>query len=508
MPEKKNLSSYILGVLLQDIDNDSEFAKYFNKELLQSEMLRSNILIAMFSFFIIGIFIPPFFGIKIPWAESSSHLVYFLFFLFYAGLVLYEVFVRILIKKAIKYGKRVSNKIRYGNAFEEVSIPTIGIIILSTVLDPMEVLLGPTCFIYFVFITIGALRLDVKLSIFNGLVASVEYLLVTLYYLNKFDLTVNLSIYMEGSVYPKAFILLLTGLITGVVTFEIRRRIKHSFKSMEKYNQELEQKVKERTYELESLNQGLKEKVGAEVKKSRESEQLLVQQSKMSAMGEMIGMIAHQWRQPLSSIGVVAGNLQVQYELDLLNKEFFDQSIQDINDQTRYLSTTITDFRRFLSPTKQKEFINFDEVVETALKIIGKSLENKNIQLKKTYEFNRQIETFPNELVQVVINILKNAQDVCLEREINSPVIELKGWENEHHLSFIINDNAGGIPEEILESVFNPYFTTKASSDGTGLGLYMSKTIIEKHCNGKLSAKNEKTGASFQIELPYAGVAV
>ncbi len=492
-----------LRFFLRDIDRNSEFRRYFNRELLLSELLRSNILIGMFSVFLIGVFVPLLIGVNVPWSDSDAWYVVLLFVCFYAGVVVYELFVRFLIKSALDRGQRIASHIRYWNAFEEVSLPTVGIIIVSNVWDPVEVLLGPAGFVYFIFITLGALRLNVKLSIFNGLVAAVEYLAVTHYFLNQGDVPVNLSIYMVASVYPKCFILLLTGLIMGVVTFEIRRRIEHSFHTIQKQNQLLERKVRERTEELENLNASLKERIAAEVKKSRESEQLLVQQSKMSAMGEMIGMIAHQWRQPLSSIGVVIGNLKVRYDLEMLDKEFFDQSVQDINDQTKYLSATITDFRRFLSPTKKREQVCFNEVIEKALKIIGKSLENKNIQLKRDYRYERELETFPNELVQVVINILKNAQDVFLEREIETPVIELSGWENEKHLGFHISDNAGGIPNEILEKVFDPYFTTKQESDGTGLGLYMSKTIIEKHCHGTLLARNGGDGAVFQIELPY-----
>lgn len=497
-----DFSKLIEKFFLDDAENDSEFAKYMNKEQLKSELLRSNILIALFGFLVIAISILPLVGFDFIGPAAKFKNLPFRFLLFYLGITLYELLIRFVVKSAARSGKVISKKIRYGNAFEEASLPTVGIIITSFLVDPIEVLLGPGSFLYFVFILLSALRLDFKLSAFTGFVAAVEYWAVTTYFLKTASTSASLSFYMEGSIYPKCGILLITGLITGVVTLEIKKRIRITFQAMQDQNKLLEEKVKQRTRELEELNQGLKKRVEEEVKKTREKEQLLVQQSKMSAMGEMISMIAHQWRQPLSSIGTVVGNLQVRYELESLQKEEFNQAIEDINNQTQYLSSTITDFRKFLSPTKKLERADFAEIVENSLKIIGKSLDNKAIKLQKEYRYRQELMTFPNELMQVIINILKNAQDVLMERNVADPWIMLSGKETNRHLEFVINDNAGGIPEGILQNIFEPYFTTKTKSDGTGLGLYMSKTIIERHCKGKLSVFNNDHGACFRIELP------
>ena len=497
-----DFSKRILKFFLEDAENDSEFAKYMNQEQLKSELLRSNILIALFGFLVIAISILPLVGFDFIGPAARFKNLPLLFFLFYLGITVYELIIRFLVKSAAKYGKVISKKIRYGNAFEEASLPTLGMIITSFLVDPIEVLLGPGSFLYFIFILLSALRLDFKLSAFTGLVAAIEYWAVTKYFLNTASASASLSLYMEGSIYPKCGILFITGLITGVVTLEIKKRIQFTFQSMQDQNKVLEEKVKRRTRELEELNQGLKKRVEEEVNKTREKEQLLVQQSKMSAMGEMISMIAHQWRQPLSSIGAVVGNLQVRYELESLQKDEFNQAIEDINNQTQYLSSTITDFRKFLSPTKKLERADFGEIVENSLRIIGKSLDNKAIKVEKAYHYQQELMTFPNELMQVIINILKNAQDALMERQVPKPLIKLSGKETNQHLEFTINDNAGGIADDLLLNIFEPYFTTKDETDGTGLGLYMSKTIIERHCKGRLSVSNNEHGACFRIELP------
>ncbi len=497
-----NFSKLIQKFLLEDVENDSEFAKYMNNEQLKSELLRSNILIGLFGFLAIGMSVLSLVGFDIIGPAAKFGKLPFLFILFYLGITIYELFIRFLVKLAARNGKAISKNIRYGNAFEEASLPTLGIVITSFLIDPIEVLLGPGSFLYFVFILLSALRLDFKLSAFTGLVAAVEYWAVSSYFLKTASTSASISFYMEGSIYPKCGILFITGLITGVVTLEIKKRIRIVFQSMQDQNKILEDRVKARTRELEELNRDLKQRVEKEVKKTREKEQLLVQQSKMSAMGEMISMIAHQWRQPLSSIGAVAGNLKVRYELESLQRDEFNQAIDDINYQTQYLSSTITDFRKFLSPTKKLERADFSEIVENSLKIIGKSLDNKAIKVEKQYRYQQELMTFPNELMQVIINILQNAQDVLMERNVTNPLIKLSGRETNQHLEFTINDNAGGIPNDILKNIFEPYFTTKTKSDGTGLGLYMSRTIIERHCKGRLTASNNADGACFRIELP------
>ena len=485
-----------------DAQKYTDFSSFLADELMASEKLRSTILIILFGILTLlvllsNLILLPFFEFITGARIFAQMLLYF-----FVGVFLYELLIRITIIRAIKNRQKTSRWIRYGNALEEASIPSIGIIVFAQVIDPIETLLGPASFMYFIFIVLGALRLNYKISAITGLMAAAEYFGLSLYYIYFTPGTMNISPLLALSILPKCGILVLTGVLTGIVTLEIRRRIQISFNTIQEQNRQLEKKVKERTEELETLNINLKKRVEEAVQKSRENEQLLVQHSKMSAMGEMISMIAHQWKQPLASIAAVTGNIKVLQDLDQLENENISQFIEDINSQTHYLSDTITDFRKFLSPTKKKEIANFGDIVENALKIIGKSLETKNVTIEKKFAFKQSIETFPNELIQVIINLLKNAQDACLEKGIHQPSISLEGGESGTYQKISVKDNGGGIPDDIVERIFDPYFTTKGDSDGTGLGLYMSKTIVEKHCHGSLVAFNSGEGACFEIKLP------
>lgn len=249
---------------------------------------------------------------------------------------------------------------------------------------------------------------------------------------------------------------------------------------------------------LEILNRELQQ----EFSERKHQEQLLVQNSKLAAMGEMIGMIAHQWRQPLSSISTVAGNLQVYLDLDMFDKNQFTALLAEINTHAQYLSNTINDFRHFFKPDNPQDEVLLHDVIGSAMGIIGKSLEYKNVCVINDCSFQTPILTYPNELIQVFLNILKNASDAFVENEIPDPRIIIRGYEEHPYQIIEITDNAGGIPEDIIDKIFDPYFSTKGPGIGTGLGLYMSKMIVEEHCLGQLMVRNEAAGACFIIKLP------
>lgn len=251
--------------------------------------------------------------------------------------------------------------------------------------------------------------------------------------------------------------------------------------------------------ELEALNLQLEEQYD----ERKRQEQILVQNSKLAAMGEMIGMIAHQWRQPLSSISTLAGNLQVYLDLDMFDKDQFIELLTDINNHAQYLSNTINDFRHFFKPDNPRDTILLSTVIDSTLAIIGKSLEYKNVKLIQEYVFTQTILTYPNELMQVFLNILKNASDVFVDNEITVPEIIIKGYESNSYQRIEIYDNGGGIPADIMDKIFDPYFSTKGPGIGTGLRLYMSKMIIEEHCHGQLEVRNTGQGACFTITLPF-----
>ncbi|MBT4089915.1 MAG: HAMP domain-containing histidine kinase, partial [Deltaproteobacteria bacterium] len=239
-----------------------------------------------------------------------------------------------------------------------------------------------------------------------------------------------------------------------------------------------------------------------EVEASSKKDQIMLQSARQAQMGEMISMIAHQWRQPLSSISTVTGNMLVFLELDNFEKNQFKELLNSINNHAQYLSRTINDFRNFFKPNKDKQSVQLESVLEQTINIIGKSLSYKNIKLQTDYQFETPLNTYPNELTQVFLNIIKNGQDVLLENQIEYPVIEIAGRNEGESQIVEISDNAGGIPLEIMDKIFEPYFSTKGEKTGTGLGLYMSKLIIEKHCKGTLEVENTDNGALFTIRLP------
>ena len=263
--------------------------------------------------------------------------------------------------------------------------------------------------------------------------------------------------------------------------------------------------------EQEALNRmieetvNLNEQLQAEIAERHQQEQILVQNSKLAAMGEMVGMIAHQWRQPLSSISTIAANLNIFIELDQYDKNQFVNLLDEINTHAQYLSKTINDFRHFFKPDNPRNIAFINDIIDSTLNIIGKSLEYRNITLEKDYLFNTPILTYPNELMQVFLNIIKNAIDALTDNKVPDPAISIKGRQEYGYQIVEIEDNAGGIPEDILDKIFNPYFSTKGPAIGTGLGLYMSRTIIEEHCRGALRAHNNDRGACFIISLPLKG---
>ena len=252
------------------------------------------------------------------------------------------------------------------------------------------------------------------------------------------------------------------------------------------------------TKEIQSFNKTLQEKVDSEVQKNREKDKAILQQSRLAQMGEMISMIAHQWRQPLTAISATSGNLTLKAKLDKLDNNTAVELGEKISGYSQHLSSTIDDFRDFFKPNKQIIDTTYTELVQSVLSIVADTLNTKNIKLKQDLQSETILSTYPNELKQVILNLIKNAEDILLEKEIENPVITIETQDN----ILRVKDNAGGVPPNIIEKIFDPYFSTKTKKDGTGLGLYMSKTIIQEHCGGELSVYNDKNGAVFEMKLP------
>jgi signal transduction histidine kinase len=265
-------------------------------------------------------------------------------------------------------------------------------------------------------------------------------------------------------------------------------------------------------YKTEELNNTLEQKIALEVKKSKKQQLALTQQNKFIQMGEMISMIAHQWRQPLSAISsavisidmnIASGKFDTRKEQDVNNMiEFITKKHNNISDYVKFLSTTIDDFRNFFITDKDKKTIPLSSLVKNSLHIIQKLLESKGIEIIVDYKCNENVTIYQNELIQVILNILKNSEDNFQENKIKKPTIKIDVSKKQRYYSIAIKDNGKGIKEEIMEKIFEPYFSTKLEKNGTGLGLYMSKTMVEEHHNGILKVYNSGDGVVFEILLP------
>lgn len=232
-----------------------------------------------------------------------------------------------------------------------------------------------------------------------------------------------------------------------------------------------------------------------------EKDQLLLQQSRQAAMGEMINNISHQWRQPLNTIALTIQGFMSTYEQGECSYEYVAETVKQIMNQVLHMSQTIDDFRNFLRPDREIKQFNLKEAVKKTLLLVGDSFKSQNIKIDTEAQEDLIVTGYQNEYCQVLLNILNNARDVLTERKIVSPRIEINLFREGHRHIATISDNAGGITDAIIDRIFEPYFTTKDADKGTGIGLYMSKTIIENRMNGKISVRNTDRGAEFRIEV-------
>jgi signal transduction histidine kinase len=219
-------------------------------------------------------------------------------------------------------------------------------------------------------------------------------------------------------------------------------------------------------------------------------------------MGEMIGNIAHQWRQPLGEMSAVLMNIQVRYEFGDFDGAFLVESIQQCNKINAYMSGTISDFQNFFKPSKEKEVFEISETCQRSITTLQASLKYHGIEFSFDISEKMEVYGYPNEFAQALLNILSNAKDVLSEREISNPFIRLYLKKGYKYILIVIEDNGGGISNEHMDRIFEPYFTTKYAKQGTGIGLYMTKMIIENNMGGIINVKNTNSGALFTIKLP------
>lgn len=255
---------------------------------------------------------------------------------------------------------------------------------------------------------------------------------------------------------------------------------------------------------MEEVAQNLQNMVNEEIRSKLKREQILVQQSKLATMGEMIAVIAHQWKQPLNVIGLIAQDIADAYGYEGLDEEYINKAVKSVFEQIDFMTKTIDDFRDFLSPSKEKVRFCLVKAIEEILFMYEKMLKRKDIIIlfdKEDLTYNYEITGYPNEFKHVILNLINNARDAILALGTKDGRINIGLTKKDGKLFITIRDNGGGIPPEIIERIFEAYFSTKPEQEGTGIGLYMSKTIIENRMGGRLTARDIDGGAELRIEL-------
>jgi PAS domain S-box-containing protein len=298
------------------------------------------------------------------------------------------------------------------------------------------------------------------------------------------------------------------GAIGAFLDITERKKIQ---RELQKAHDELGKRVEERTAELSQAMETLKKETEEKIRTAHalnERDQLLVHQSRLAAMGEMISNIAHQWRQPLNVMGLIIQEMPMMYKAGEFSEEYLNCQVAKAKDVLGHMSQTIEDFRNFFRPSTQKQEFLAREIISKTLDLVGETLKNLQITVEVETVGDPIVYGYLGECCQVLLNILLNARDAFLEStEVTPRSILLRTFTEEEKTVITIADNAGGVPEEIIHKIFDPYFTTKGPDKGTGIGLSMAKEIIEKHMNGRFTARNVDHGAEFRIELDSKGAA-
>ena len=266
---------------------------------------------------------------------------------------------------------------------------------------------------------------------------------------------------------------------------------------------EAEARLRETERELRSFNRHLEERVQEEVEKNKAKEQMMAYQARFAQMGELLSMIAHQWRQPLNAISAAAIDLNMGAELGESGPDLIQQSCQFIEKQTGKMSQTINDFMNFFKSDKTKEYFAVRQVLDEVEAIIGAQLRNHNIILDIRCPESIQVMGVKNDLEHVVLNLVTNARDALEEKNVPKPEIRVDVWDSGEKIAVRVADNAGGIPKGIEQRIFEPYFSTKkGSGKGLGIGLFMSKQIVENSFGGTIRVFNQNDGANFEVSIP------
>jgi signal transduction histidine kinase len=235
----------------------------------------------------------------------------------------------------------------------------------------------------------------------------------------------------------------------------------------------------------------------------KQQNKTIEEQSRFAAMGEMISMIAHQWRQPLSTMAGLMANIELRRKMNMLTDEYFDETLTKHNEKLQYLSQTIEDFMGFFRNSGTNETITVNHLLDSSIRLMSDAYKSSfaTIELINNIDENMTISTLPSKFNQVMLNLLKNSLDEYKSKNIENSKTTITINSDENNLIIIVEDNAGGIPQDILANIWDAYFSTK-DKNGTGIGLYMSKILVEQHLNGTINASNNNNGAVFTITLP------
>ncbi|MBO8087248.1 MAG: cache domain-containing protein [Marichromatium sp.] len=285
--------------------------------------------------------------------------------------------------------------------------------------------------------------------------------------------------------------------VFGLMSFLLSKRV---LRVLETYKNE----VARNEHSLRELNASLSQKINTALEEAKAKDQALLHQSRLAQMGEMMSLIAHQWRQPLSEVLGIFMELETAARFGKANQHYIEQEAKEGDRLVRYMSKTIDDFRSFFKPEKAKERFSVKAACEEALTLASASLRHQHIDVHLHVIQDAWVLGYPSAYAQVMLNMILNAKDAHLERNTVSPRLSIEVDACEGTSIVRIRDNAGGIDEAVLKRLFEPYITTKKST-GTGLGLYMAKMIIEKHLDGVIEAKNTQEGAEFIIKVAHEG---
>jgi signal transduction histidine kinase len=255
--------------------------------------------------------------------------------------------------------------------------------------------------------------------------------------------------------------------------------------------------------ELKTLTGELEVKVAERAAELREKDELLLVQGRQAAMGEMIANIAHQWRQPLNSLALIIQELSYSSDKNQLTRENVKLCTAKSMGLIQHMSKTMDNFRDFFKPDIAKSRFNVSDVISSCITIVEDRINSLNVELTLSIVSDSVVNGYQNNFAQVILNIINNACDALVERKVKEPKISITVSGDQDKSTVAISDNAGGVPPEVIDKVFDPYFTTKGSQQGTGIGLFMAKTIVEKNMGGKLTVNNNADGAEFRIEIPH-----